>query len=113
MRFPQHLGALFLSLVTISLTSFLGHTANAIIYFPIMNGYIDPSTGKYTIVGEVVNYSPNQKPVGNLTIDVQFLGEYGNVIAEKEVQVSKLMPLGEITIPILAPIPFKAVLDDV
>ncbi len=113
MRFHQHSGALFLALVAILLTNFLGHTANAIIFFPILNGYVDPSTGKYTLVGEVTNYHPTQKPVGNLTIDLQFVGENGGLLAQKELRVSKLFPLGEITVPYLAPIPFKVVLDDV
>ncbi len=113
MLLRQRSGALFLALVAILLTGFLGHTANAIIFFPNLNGYIDPSTGKYTLVGEVTNYHPTQKPVGNLTIDLQFVGENGGLLAQKQLRVSKLFPLSEITVPYLAPIPFKVVLDDV
>jgi hypothetical protein len=100
-------------LLTILLTNFLGHAANAIIYFPIMNGYIDPSTGKYTVAGELVNYHPHWKPIGNLTIDIQLVDSNETVLAKKNVQVSKLLPLGEINVPYLVPIPFKAIFDDV
>ncbi len=87
--------------------------AQAIIYFPEMKGYMDPLTTKYTVVGQVVNYNPTRQPVGDLTITIQFMGKNGTIIAEKEVKVAGLTPLGEMNVPYLAPIPFKAVLDDI
>jgi|GEM_PF-1865453 len=113
MRIRRLAISLFLVSVTILLTNFVGYIANAIIYYPMMNGYIDPSTGKYTVVGEVVNYHPHWKPIGNLTIDILLTDSNETVLAKKYVQVSKLLPLGEINVPYLVPIPFKAVFDNV
>jgi hypothetical protein len=113
MRFHQQAVVLFLALVTILLTNFLGHAANTIIYFPFTNGYIDPVTRKYTAVGEVRNDSPTQKPIGDVIFDVQFVAENETVLAFEQVQVSKLTPLGAINVPYRVPVPFKVVLDDV
>lgn len=101
----------FASLVLIS-SFFIPYIAEAIIYFPEMNGYIDPFSKKYTVVGQVMNSHPTQKPVGNLTIGIQFIDQDEKIIAEKNVRVSKLLPLGEINVPYLVPIPFKIVLED-
>jgi len=102
----------FASLVLIS-SVFIPYIAEAIIYFPEMNGYIDPLTKKYTVVGHVMNYHPTQKPIGDLTIGIQFLGEDQSILAESQVRVSKLLRSGQMNIPYFMPIPFKVELDDI
>lgn len=90
------------------------HDAYALCCIPWnMNGYVDPNTGLFVGIGELMNDEPFHKPLANITFKFQFLDDDQNVIYEKEQSITHTLPIstGFIVQP-LARLPFMVVLDD-
>jgi len=106
---------LFLLPITILLTNVAVLPADTILYFPNLNGYVDPVTGRYTVIGGIPNDSIDGIPlnISTVTIEFQLLDKNLTTFEQEKVELSKLLPLGEINVPYNGEIPFKAELDDV
>ncbi|HSA98964.1 MAG TPA: hypothetical protein VLF17_07785 [Candidatus Nitrosotenuis sp.] len=89
--------------------------ANAICCFPYnLNYYIDPVTGDFVLNGELINDSYREEPFGNAGYHVAFLDKDNNLLLEKDVLLTGVLPIrGGVVIPPIATFPFQVMLKDI
>lgn len=104
--------------LSVTLVAFLvlaGTLQNVFAPLPLveqLQGYLDPETKLYVSMGEIVNYSTDSYPMGNVKLGLEFQGDNGRV-HYSEPTVTNLLPVkGGFGIPPGMTLPFVIVLND-
>ncbi|AIF84293.1 hypothetical protein NTE_02239 [Candidatus Nitrososphaera evergladensis SR1] len=109
------LTAMALSAALVAFLVFAGMLQNVFAPIPLieqLQGYLDPETKLYVGMGEIVNYSADSYPMGNVKLDLEFQGDNGRV-HYSEPTVTNLLPVkGGFSIPPGMALPFVIVLND-